>query len=90
MRRYAKKLTVKNAKVIDEILCNMCGQIVTSQKLGTENSKDYISISKKWGYFSQKDGQTHRIDICEECYDKLVKQFAIPPSIKEYFLNKMG
>jgi len=31
---------------------------------------------KQWGYFSQKDGENHVLDICEECYDKWRSSFA--------------
>ena len=35
----------------------------------------------QWGYFSEKDGQIHRFDLCEECYDKITAGFIIPPDI---------
>ena len=33
----------------------------------------------QWGYFSQKDGESHSFDLCEECYDRLTGGFQIPP-----------
>ena len=54
--------------MMDVIRCNMCGK-----ELSVRNDilmEDAIIISKKWGYFSKKDGETHRICICEDCYDR--------------------
>ena len=36
-------------------------------------SVDYI-----WGYFSNKDGTRHQFDLCEDCYDRFVKELSIP------------
>lgn len=83
MRKYIRKLTVGNKKVVDEILCNICGHVVSSRKSGATKSLDYVSIRKRWGYSSNKDGQIHRIDICETCYDKLVNNLIIPPSVTD-------
>ena len=35
-------------------------------------------VDYTWGYFSNKDGITHKLDLCEECYDRFVKELAIP------------
>ena len=37
-----------------------------------------FSVDHSWGYFSSRDGIRHQFDLCESCYDKLVKEFAIP------------
>ena len=63
--------------MMDVIRCNMCGK-----ELSVRNDilmEDAIIISKKWGYFSKKDGETHRICICEDCYDRLADSFAVEP-----------
>lgn len=44
---------------------------------------DYVKIEKNWGYFSNKDGTCAKINICEECYDEMVKGFQIPPTVEE-------
>ena len=44
--------------MMEVIRCNMCGK-----ELSVRNDilmEDAIIISKKWGYFSKKDGETHR------------------------------
>ena len=42
-----------------------------------------LSVRQKWGYFSDKDGETHSFDLCEKCYDRLISQFKIPVMIKK-------
>ena len=37
-----------------------------------------LSVDNSWGYFSSRDGMRHQFDLCEKCYDKLVKEFTIP------------
>ena len=44
---------------------------------------DYLRIEKSWGYFSNKDGNIIKINICEECYDEMVENFLIPPTVEE-------
>lgn len=44
---------------------------------------DYLRIEKNWGYFSGKDGTCEKINICEECYDDMIKSFQIPPTVEE-------
>lgn len=61
--------------------CNCCGKNITP-----ENGifkEDMLEIEKDWGYFSDKDGQKHRIIICESCYDKWVSGFLLPPVAEE-------
>ena len=35
------------------------------------------------GYFSEKDGERHSFDLCESCYDDLLRTFRIPAEIEE-------
>lgn len=65
--------TVK--KELDEIICNMCGSRIEKDEYG--NFHDYLHIEKSWGYHSEKDGEAHRFDLCEKCYDRLLKEFKI-------------
>ena len=60
----------------NEMKCNVCGQLL-------KDKSDYIEIKKEWGYFSDKDTQIHEFRICEKCYDRIVKQFEIPPRVTE-------
>lgn len=66
--------------------CNVCGktaeQVFEGQML--------ISIHERIGYGSNHDGSMLDLDICSDCFDKLIDRFAegcaINP-IKENFQN---
>ena len=61
------------------IFCNVCGR-----QLHMENNillEDAFEARKQWGDFSKKDTTLHSFVICEECYDKMVEKFAIPPEV---------
>ena len=61
--------------------CNMCGKEI---KESGRSREDSVLIQKKWGYFSNKDGEQHRIVLCESCYDLWIKSLKIPPHVEEY------
>ena len=61
--------------------CNKCGK-----EIKTENgiSKEEVFHSEyTWGFFSNKDGEKYSFDLCENCYDELIKSFLIEPDIDE-------
>ncbi len=65
----------------DKVICNVCGK-----ELKKENDivvEDFLHIEKRWGYFSEKDGQTHKLIICENCYDELAKTLKLPVDIMD-------
>lgn len=63
------------------IECNCCGnKIKREQELLKE---DVLFVSKEWGYFSRKDMERHQFVVCEDCYDKWVSGFRIPPKVEE-------
>ena len=41
-------------------------------------AEDVLSVEKRWNYFSQKDNDVHRFDLCEACYDEWIETFQIP------------
>ena len=59
-----------------KICCNMCGKMVKFEEGLLK--EDFFEATKDWGYFSKKDLQTHKFNLCENCYDKLVDKFKIP------------
>ena len=60
----------------NDIYCNMCGRkIKQKQDIPVE---DFVSVKKAWGYFSGKDGTVQECDLCEECFEKIVRRFQIP------------
>lgn len=59
-----------------KISCNKCGKKV--KYVEGFLKEDFFEATKEWGYFSNKDLQTHKFNLCEKCYDELVKEFVIP------------
>lgn len=60
--------------------CNACGRtIVFDNGIMKE---DVLKAVKEWGYFSNKDLEIHRFNLCEQCYDRIVSGFAIPVSVE--------
>ncbi len=61
--------------------CNMCGK-----EIHFENGipkEDYFYMKKDWGYFSRKDGETHEIILCEDCYDAFNSGLSTPASVSD-------
>ena len=63
------------------IYCNKCGKAICLEE--AVEKADYVKIQKNWGYFSNKDGVHQEINICQNCYDEMIKSFEIPPTEKE-------
>lgn len=75
-------MRVYKEEKIEEIYCNKCGR-----KIQIENEivkEGVMSVDYKWEYFSKKDGMKHSFDLCEACYDKMIKNFLYPVSETEY------
>lgn len=65
----------------ETVYCNKCKkEIKTHQGIAQE---EFLHMDKDWGYFSGKDGETHSFDLCEECYDRMIKEFEIPVEVRE-------
>lgn len=62
-------------------VCNCCGRDIPVYP--SPDAGEFVDIVKKWGYFSGKDGEIHRISVCESCYDAWVASFVIPPQVTE-------
>lgn len=79
MRQYHTEL--RETKELEKIICNKCGkEIAVTRGIPQE---DVLDIEKRWGYFSEKDGQTDRFDICEDCYEEWIESFLIPVTRSE-------
>lgn len=74
MRQY--KIYKKEEKQTEKIVCNMCKKEI--EVINGIPREDVLAVEKRWGYFSKKDNEIHRFDLCEACYDKFVASFAIP------------
>ena len=76
MRQYQ----LKETKEIKKIICNQCGkEILVVDGYPREG---VFSVDQEWGYFSEKDGERHSFDLCEECYDRLLASFKLPADIE--------
>ncbi len=68
----------------NEKKCNKCGKrLKTEQQMGKTGESSMITIEIPWGYFSEKDGEIHKIVLCEDCYDIWIRSFQIPVEIRE-------
>ena len=63
------------------LFCNMCGKEIKMEK--NVAREGVLAVEHTWGYFSEKDGEIHSFDLCEQCYDHLTAQCKIPPAIKK-------
>ncbi|MGL5259776.1 MAG: hypothetical protein ACRC7V_06660 [Lachnospiraceae bacterium] len=78
--RKIKKEEIED-KILEEIWCNKCGkQLLVQNEVLKEGC---FHSDFEFGYFSEKDGEQHSFDLCEACYDALVKEFSIPVTIRE-------
>ena len=63
------------------VTCNCC-----KKEFLVENGilkEECIQFSHDFGFFGKKDGETHRFDLCEDCYTQIVSKFRIPVEIEE-------
>lgn len=70
MREYAAGNRLLRA------ICNNCKKEMKVER-GILKEGIFEGI-QTFGYFSKKDGITHKFDLCEECYDRMVEKFLIP------------
>ncbi|MBO5093466.1 MAG: hypothetical protein J6C33_03795 [Lachnospiraceae bacterium] len=76
-----RKFSEQGGGELREAYCNCCGR-----KLNVRNGileEGCVGIETPFGYFSRRDGQVHRFDLCEDCYDKWTAAFRIPVEIEE-------
>lgn len=68
-----------NVGIDGEIYCNVCGKKIIIEKGLLK--EDVFEVTKEWGYFSRKDLEVHKFNICEDCYEKLISTFKIPVTV---------
>ena len=77
MRQYMEHDKSK----IERIVCNQCGKdLMVEDGIIKEG---VFRGEVRWGFFSKKDGEIHSFDLCESCYDQMVKRFQIPAEKEE-------
>lgn len=75
MREYENGTEAKLMKVV----CNKCGRTLKVEDGYLKEGCFHGRVT--FGYFSRRDGITHRFDLCEECYDAMTAQFAVPVEV---------
>ena len=63
------------------IYCNKCGRKIREE--GKLPEGEELHVEKNWGYFSKKDGEIHKFDLCEACYGEWCEGFSIPVEKEE-------
>ncbi|MCQ4726167.1 hypothetical protein NE664_05760 [Anaerotignum faecicola] len=69
------EIQMKETEVISKVYCNVCGREIKPDALGYY--PDFLHIEKTWNYFSGRDGETQKADICERCWNDIVENFKI-------------
>ena len=75
MRIFSERAIAKES--LDKIICNQCGQEINKNDFGY--FEDHLSVSKTWGFGTAIDGETHKFDLCFNCYTDLIGKFKFPP-----------
>ena len=72
---------ISGDRELESVHCNWCGKRLMVKDGIMREGGARFEIA--WDYFSEKDGERHSFDLCEECYDELVNQFRIPVEVEE-------
>lgn len=62
--------TYKLTKVVDQVLCDSCGESCTITE--PVHDHEYATIKATWGYFSNQDGTQYDIQVCEKCFNEVI------------------
>ncbi len=66
---------------LESVVCNKCGKkLVVEQGILREGA---IMFDHCWDFFSEKDGEVHHFDLCEDCYNDWINQFRIAVDVEE-------
>lgn len=66
---------------LNVVICNGCGKkLIVEHGILREGA---MEVRYTWDYFSEKDGEIHKWDLCEACYDRMTGQFCILPEVEE-------
>lgn len=79
MRVYEEK--EQQGTELVKVFCNQCGRgLLVEEGILKEGC---FSIDYRFDYFSNKDGYIYSFDLCEECFDTVIKGFQNPAQIME-------
>lgn len=85
MIKSHKENVLTAVEVVEDKFCNKCGRSLLNGQRDRANVpmfNDCLTIIKQWGYFSHKDNDTHKFDLCESCYDEFISGFVVPVEIE--------
>ncbi len=69
MRKYGE------SGILLSVVCNRCGKKLAVKDGILREGAAHFDVA--WDYFSEKDGEVHHFDLCEECYDGMTREFLI-------------
>lgn len=64
MRIYKKKLKDD----LSDLKCDICDNSCKTKL----DDYEFASLKAQWGYSSRKDGEECNLEICEDCFDKIM------------------
>ena len=78
----------KEVEVIDDILCNKCGESCRTDDFDFGNMEGLVEVAITGGYNSQYIGDMtqYTFSVCEKCLMDFVGTFKIPAEVVD-FLN---
>ena len=76
-----RKYSIINKKKLSSVICNKCGTSIKMQ--GDIVAEGAFMVDYGWNYFSNKDSENHRFDLCEKCYDEMISQFIVPVDVEK-------
>jgi hypothetical protein len=81
--RKLKKIQVES-HVIDEIICNKCGQAFKVGPYGGFEGLEEAEVTGGYGSNHIGDGNRYRFSICEKCLLELFQTFVVPPCFYDW------
>lgn len=75
MRKYGE------SGILLSVVCNRCGKKLAVKEGILREGVAHFDVA--WDYFSEKDGEVHHFDLCEECYDGVTREFLIEADKEE-------
>jgi hypothetical protein len=77
-------VTKKSEELVEklaDVMCDRCGKSCWDKE---HMNIEYAEMKAMWGYGSGHDCERHKIQLCEKCYDEMVKVMEIKVQISHY------
>ncbi len=65
-----KEIVNIQKEVITDVICDICGNTCSRGEMVDVVGMEYMTLEANWGYFSNKDLENWKAEICEPCVDK--------------------